>query len=311
MNRFFTLLLMIFSFEVCSAQNTSDIGKILLSIIVPDNTDFSENQQISINTKISQIITAEGMIAANNSNFSIIPRVSLQNTEVVEGGMRNINVVWLDLNLSIQENMTGLLFSSYSSTIKGSGVNQEKAISDAINKIDIKSKDFKKFITTAKDKIINYYKEKCSSIIAKSETFAKQNKYEESLALLMSVPEAVSECYSLAQKKSLQIYAKYQEKNCKEDIQKAKAMIANTDYEHALHVLMSIDSSTSCFKEAKSQISIIENKIKAEDTKKWNFMMQQYKDNVSLEKLRINAIKEIASSYYKAKSEKSNIYIIK
>lgn len=303
------ILIILFLYQIGFTQEISDIGKITLGISMPENSDFSERQESLFAAKLKQIITSEGMASYNYSNFSITPKAVIQNSEVVEGGMRNIHVVWLDIDLSIHENATGLLFSSHTFTTKGSGINNEKAISDAINKINAKSNDFKKFLTEGKNKIISYYKEKCTSIIKNSDMLTQRHQYEEAIASLMSIPDAVTECYTTAQKKSLQIYVKYQEKNCKENIQKAKAMIATKDYDDALQILMNIDSSTSCFNEAKTQIAVIENKIKVEDNKQWNFMLQQYKDAVSLEKHRINAVKEIASSYYKSKN--SNVYIVR
>ena len=88
-------------------------------------------------------------------------------------------------------------------------------------------------------------------------------------------------------------------------------MIASEKYEEALSVLMNIESSTSCFNEAKKQIAIIENKIKTEDNKQWDFLMQQYKDKILLEKHRIDAIKEIAATYYREKTTSNNVYIVK
>lgn len=302
----------IFLFQVLEAQNTSDVGKIILNVTPIESTNnISESQQSLLVTKLVQIITSEGMSSFAYGNFNIIPKISIQNTEIVESGMRNIDVVWLDLSLTIQENITGSVFSSYVSTLKGSGIGNERAIQDAINKVNSKSTELKSFISESKKKILKYYKEKCNSIIEKSESFAQRKQYEEAIALLMSIPDAVTDCYLIAQKKSLEIYTKYQEKNCKEQIQKAKALIASEKYEEALSVLMNIESSTSCFNEAKKQIAIIENKIKTEDNKQWDFLMQQYKDKILLEKHRIDAIKEIAATYYREKTTSNNVYIVK
>lgn len=296
-------------FQLLSAQTISDVGKITLSI-APIESDISEAQQSLLTKRIEQIITSEGISSFTYGNFTITPKVSLQNSEVIEGGMKNINVVWLDLSLIIQENTTGKIFSSYYSTLKGSAMGKDKAVIDAINKINNKSAELKKFISEGKKEIISYYKENCNSIIQKSEGFAQRKQYEEAIALLLSIPEELKECYSNAQKNALQIYNKYQEKNCKQQLQKVSALIANKNYEEALSILMNVDPSTSCYNEAKKQINIIENKIKAEDDKQWNFMMQQYKDKVSLEKYRINAIKEIAAAYYRQKAS-NNVYILR
>ena len=297
-------------FQLSSAQTISDIGKITLSIS-PIESDIPEVQQFLLAKKIAQIITSEGISSFAYGNFTITPKIFLENSEVVEGGMKNINVVWLSLSLTIEDNTTGKVFSSYSSTLKGSAMGKDKAITDAINKINNKSIELKKFISEGKKEIISYYKENCNSIIQKSEGFAQKKQYEEAIALLLSIPEEIVECYSNAQKNALQIYNKYQEKNCKQQLLEASALIANKNYKEALAILVNIESSTSCYNEAKKQIGVIENKIKAEDDKQWDFMIQQYKDKISLEKYRINAIKEIAAAYYREKTSNNNVYIVK
>ena len=55
-----------------------------------------------------------------------------------------------------------------------------------------------------------------------------------------------------------------------------------------------------------------ETKVKAEEKKQWDFQMKQYNDAVSLEKQRIETIKEIAVSYYKSQPTSVNYnYIVK
>ena len=42
-------------------------------------------------------------------------------------------------------------------------------------------------------------------------------------------------------------------------------------------------------------------KVDQEEKKQWDVIMKVYNDEVALEKLRINAVKEIAASYFKSK----------
>ncbi len=224
-------------FQLSSAQTISDIGKITLSIS-PIESDIPDVQQFLLAKKIVEIITSEGISSFAYGNFTITPKIFLENSEVVEGGMKNINVVWLSLSLTIEDNTTGKVFSSYSSTLKGSAMGKDKAITDAINKINNKSAELKKFISEGKKEIISYYKENCNSIIQKSEGFAQRKQYEEAIALLLSIPEEIVECYSNAQKNALQIYNKYQEKNCKQQLLEASALIANKNYKEALAILV-------------------------------------------------------------------------
>jgi hypothetical protein len=83
-------------------------------------------------------------------------------------------------------------------------------------------------------------------------------------------------------------------------IQQAKTTIIGNDYGGALNILADIDPSATCFKEAQTLAKSVEAKVDAEERKQWDFKMKQYNDAVSLEKQRIQAVKEIAVSYYKS-----------
>lgn len=74
-------------------------------------------------------------------------------------------------------------------------------------------------------------------------------------------------------------------------------------------ILANIDAAMPCYGESKKLFSSIEAKITNEDQKRWNYLMKLQNDAVSLEKHRINAIRNIASEYYK--SQKRDVYIIK
>jgi hypothetical protein len=53
----------------------------------------------------------------------------------------------------------------------------------------------------------------------------------------------------------------------------------------------------------------VESKITAEQSKLWEEKKQARKDNVELQKIRIDAVKEIVVSYYKSKQDNYNIIV--
>jgi hypothetical protein len=296
------------------AQSTDDIGKIALSVIMPENVDGLNVSQLSkLETKIAQIITASGLAATGyNNNFVIYPKFAINESNIVEGGMQNITVVTADLSLFIKQVNNDMLFSSISKSLKGSGSSKELAITNAILQIQTKDPEFKTFIEAGKTKIIQYYEVNCTDIIKKSDSYVKMQQYEQAFGLLMTVPDEVTSCYSQIQSKAIEIYKAYQTQKCAEQIQKAKASIATTDYNTALNILEEVDPSASCFNESQTLEKSIETKIAAEEKKQWDFKMKQNNDAVSLEEQRIAAIKEIAVSYYKSQPTTVNYnYIVK
>lgn len=298
---YFTVIILVVTFT-SFAQTTNDIGKIALSVVMPENVDGLDNSQISkLQTKISQIVTVSGLGASGyNNNFVIYPKFAIYESNIVEGGMQNITVITADLSLFIKQVDNNIIFSTINKPLKGSGSTKELAIANAISKISTNDPDFKTFIETGKLKIVSYYQTKCVDIIKKSDTYIKMQQYEQALGLLMSVPEEVSSCYDKIQDKAIEAYKAYQTQRCSELIQKARTTLAANDYAVALNILSDIDPSATCFNEAQIIAKSAEKKVDAEEKKQWDFQMKQYNDAVSLEKHRIQAIKEIAISYYKS-----------
>ena len=309
------IILFVFLFllsQIGNSQSSSEVGKISLSVIMPENVDGLDKSQLSkLETKIIQSITNLGIGATGyNNGFVIYPKFAIYENNVVEGGMQNITVVKSELSLFIKQIETNVIFSSISKVISGSGKGNLAAITNALSIIDINDEDIKAFIEKGKGKIIKYYERKCSDIISKSESLVKKQDYEQALGLLMSVPEEVS-CYNLVQDKSIEVYKAYQNQTCKTQIHNVKLHVINNDYTAALEILSLIDPSSICFKDAQSIMNKIENKIDTEQKRQLDLQMKVYNDQVALEKLRINAIKDIATAYYGNRPSLQYTYIIR
>ncbi len=284
------------------AQSASEIGKIALSVIIPENVDGLDVSQLSkMQTKITHIISSTGLAAIGyNNNFVIYPKFAIYDTAVVEGGMQNIIVVTCDLSLTIKQVDNNLVFSSVSKTLKGSGSSKKAALTNAISKIATNDEEIYIFINNGKQKILAYYESKCDDIISKSESLVKMQDYAQALSLIMAVPEEV-ECFKNIQQKSVEIYKAYQNQRCNVQLQSARTHLASSDFNGALRILSEIDPSTVCFNESQSLINIASSKVNDKEKKEWELKMKVYDDNVSLEKHRIDAIKDIASTYYRTK----------
>ena len=110
-------------------QAEGDLGKIALSIMMPDNeNEFDAGLLAKLESKIIQIVSAQGLAAvAYDHNFIIYPRLSLSEEDKVEGGMQSISVVSADLGLFIKQVEGNLIFSSLSVKLKGSGRDRQSA----------------------------------------------------------------------------------------------------------------------------------------------------------------------------------------
>lgn len=301
MSKFLAFIIALTWHDLSMSQSQNDIGKMALSIIMPENVDYLDEQQLSkLETKISQIVTMNGLAASGyNNNFVIYPKLAVYENNIVESGMQNITVMSVELSLFIKQVENNLIFSTITKSLKGSGNSKQMALTNAISKIPTNDLEYKTFIENGKLKILHYYELKCTDILKKSEAYVKLKQYDQALGLLLTVPEEVSSCYSKVQEKSIEAYIAYQTQKCAETMQSAKTTIASNNYVGALKILSEIDPSASCFKEAQKLINLAAAKIDAEEKKQWEFKMKQYKDLISLNRQRIEAAKEIAIAYYK------------
>lgn len=305
-------MLLFLCFSFAKAQNTEDVGKIALSVVMPENIDGLNKSQLSkLEAKIMQITSKAGLSSSGfNQTFVIYPKFAIYSTDVVEGGMQNITVVTAELSLYIKQVSNNMLFSSVSKNLKGSGKNKELAITNAIQQIPTTDKAISTFIAEGKQKIIDYYEANCDNIIRKADGFIQMQQYDQALGLLMSIPEEIQSCHDKVIEKSITTFKAYQNQLCSEKIQQVKAKSAGQDYDGALEILASIDPSAKCYNESQMLMKSIEAKVSVEVKKQWDFQMKQYNDAVALEKQRINAIKEMAVEYYKSQKHEVNYNVL-
>ncbi len=142
-----------------SAQTSEDIGKIALSVRIVENIDRLDAGQLSkLQSKITQIVTKSGLAASGyNQNFIIYPKFAIYDVDIAETGLKNIYITTTELSLYIKQVNSGVVYASVSKTLKGSGDNERKAITNAISNISASDKVFQQFIREGKEIIIAYY----------------------------------------------------------------------------------------------------------------------------------------------------------
>jgi len=291
------------------AQSIDDIGKIALSVIMPENVETLNASQISkLESKVTQICTKAGLSASGyDQTFVIYPKFDIYETNVVEGGMQNITVIKCELSLYIKQVSNNVLFSSVVRDLKGSGKTKELAITNAISQIPISDKGLLDFIAEGKNKIIGYYEANCNDIIKKAESYNQSKKYEDAIATILQIPEEITSCYDQVLDKVSKYYTDYQKQICSNLILASEAKLATKDYVGALDHLCDMDPKANCYSEAVKIIKRIENQIadaerrawelrvqkyndaKAREERNWNFKMQQYSDDKAREQRNFKA----------------------
>jgi hypothetical protein len=255
------LFVLFLSFVLCFAQETGDIGKIALSIIIPDNIqELNATQKQRLEAKITQITAAAGLAASGyDQSFVIYPKFAVNSADVVETGMQDLHKITAEISFYIKQAATNMVFASTSKQVVGTGKTRSDALSNAISKLPNKDAELTKFIEEGKGKIISYYESKCGDIISKANALVKRQEYEEAIYELLAVPEECSSCYAKVSVKAVEAFNAYQDKMCDEQMQNAKTKFAAKDYNAALDILAEINPGASCFSKSQDMIMLIIN----------------------------------------------------
>lgn len=306
MKNYLIIILVMALFGQVKAQNKvneDEANQITLSVILPDNSEYLSRRALSkIESKIQHIVSRYGISGQGYTNdFLIYPKFEIYDESMIEAGMQNIHTVEAEFNLFIKQYRNNKVFASYSKTVHGSGYTKEKAIINAIQKISVSDPKLKKFIEEGKRKILAYYNNNCGQFEADAKTAIKMKRFNKAIAILSTIPREAKQCYARIQNLSVQAYNAYQKQHCKEQIQAAKADLANNDYSRALYDLKYVDPLSPCGPEAKLLINKAAAKVDARERKEWNFMLKRYNDRLMMEKYRLNIAKEIAKAYYNSK----------
>ncbi|MDR1199771.1 MAG: hypothetical protein LBK94_12310 [Prevotellaceae bacterium] len=288
------------------SQDTNDLGKILLNVYTPDNIpDLSTSETAKLDTKIKQILSYNDIgYSFSLNSFVIYPVFEIYDVKQVEGGMKNLVIVTADITLFVKQIINDNVISSISTTLKGSGFSKKEAITNLLSNINTKDSKYKDFINESKNRILQLYANYCPVFISKSEELKSKQQYADALYLLATIPEELP-CYAEIRKKTLDIYKLYQDIECKQQIQKAKSHMAIFQYAQAAYILASIDPYSQCHKDAETLIFQLKDKLELKEQQALDIALEGYRSSVDLEKKRIDAVKEVARSYYSSNADKT------
>ena len=97
----------------------------------------------------------------------------------------------------------------------------------------------------------------------------------------------------------VQYYKNYSNAVCEKNMMVANGYFSEQNFSKTLEVLRTINPESKCKNNALSLMKKIESKIATKEKQLYDLTIKAYNDEVELEKLRINSIKEIAMAYSK------------
>lgn len=282
-----------------NAQNLSEKDKMALAIWIPDGTEnLTPAAKSVLQNKLTNIATENGIVGS--SEFQRF--VMAANVNVISKNITSTAPVMqaytLSVDLYIGDGIDGKAFSSYSITVKGVGENETKAYIAALKNIQIDNPTIQSFIGKGKSKIVAYYNTQCDFIITKAKTLANQNKFDEALWYLTTIPDECSDCWKKAMDAASLIFKQKINVECKQKLNEANNIWnAAQNWEAAQEagrILSSIDPNADCVDEIKTLANKIEKRIKEVDNREWNF---RYDYEIGLKRDLIKAYQEVGVAW--------------
>ncbi|MBV6484861.1 MAG: hypothetical protein KFKLKKLM_01379 [Flavobacteriales bacterium] len=295
---FVSALALFLGTSVNAQDKKDDLGRVAITAWVPDQIEgMPTTARQSLANKLTQIINKNGVAASSfNSRFILTANIIVA-TKDLTATAPPMQAYTLDVNLYIGDGLDGTLFASTSIQVKGVGQNETKAYMQALNNIKPENPELAAFVQKGKEKIVEYYNSKCDFLIKEANTLASQNKYEEAIFLLTSVPDACAQCYDKAIAAIGPMYQKMIDRDCKLKLAEASNIwSANQSMDAADQagaILSSIEPQSSCYGEVKALNAKIAARVKEIDAREWKYILKDQEQKSEM----IKAYRDVGVAY--------------
>jgi hypothetical protein len=301
----FILIASSFLLNAKAQTKLDDFGRICLQAYLPDQLTLPTEAKNSLLTKLNQIITNNGLASGNsNTRFILTANINMGAKDIIAGPPQMI-AQNMDITLFIGDAVTNTVFSNVTISVKGVGINENKAFIEAFKTINVKNRDFISFLEEGKNKIINYYATNCDFILKDAQTLVKQQQYDQVIYNLSLVPDVCKDCYFKCLDTLSVVYQTKIDAEGRVKLNEAKmywaANQSSQGAEKVGDILSSINPMASCQKEISSFVKALDAKLKADEKARWLFKMKQYEDKIAMQKenMRIAEAKGIRDDAYR------------
>lgn len=268
-------------FSLAAYPKTS---RIAINIYVPENASLSKESRDYLSDKVSRLLSDNDVLGKNYSDrFYITAKVHVVDKHI-PGGMPQRISQKLEITYKIGDAVDNIVYSTYSTTYTGIGTNETKSQINAFSQI--KSNDaYSSFIEEAKNRIAEFYSERCGSIIQEAEIGARNKEYDKAIYKLSLVPYGV-DCYDDALALMQKIYTEKMEyENLSLLSQAQQSWNSNPTKEgakKAVGYLSRMKPSQGNREKVQQLLDSMNAKLQKDEEKEWEFMLKQYEHEQEL-----------------------------
>ncbi len=273
-----------------------------ISVAMPQDCNLENEAKLMLKNKLQNIISYQGVAGTECGALIITPEVNIIRSNIIHGGMRQINSVELCITFTVRNIITNTVFNSIQTTLSGEGYSMIEANRSAINKIETSSPFYQKFIDSTGKRILDYYETNTSAIIEKANTLASQQLFDKAFALLATYPENLPSYNKVANTIS-SIFKKYQTQQCSQLLLSAQAAFSRKDYELATELVSLIDAQSDCVSDAQELLKSITQNLDKQYDDLLKLEAEKMQSHERIELAKTKAISDIASAYIRNQTE--------
>lgn len=287
MKKIIILFSVLFSVNVAFAQ-TEETGLIAIKALQPAGQNVPEEARSLLESKMQKLILARGMAENNVSDrFVMTAKVTVLQKDVTPTTPAKISQK-LEITFFVVDAIDKVIFSSSSLTVAGIGDNETKAFLQAFQRINTNNPQLQSFVDVAKQRIADYYTQKCETILKEAAVLENNQEYDAAIAKLVAVPKSCAACYAKSSDAAIAVYNKKINTEGKQLIQQAKsAWIVSQDSTGAANAftfLTQINPQASCTDDAETLWLEISEKLNQQREEKKQFEKQQFEENQQFQK---------------------------
>ncbi len=305
MDKHFKLWFLCFCFPLMLFSQERNIA---ITPLLPAEVDIPESLRPMLQQKLLQIATTNGY-GSESDDFILTANVMVLEKTAVPTVPPQINLT-LEVSLYVINRLEKVIVAEKSVQIGGIDKTENSAYTQALKQLNPRKPEIRSFMTSAREKIVEYYTEKLPALLSKAQSLADMGDTDEALAVLSTIPEVVPD-YPLVAELMSEFYLKSLDTQCAGILREAQGKLAVKNYEDALDLLVAVDPLSNHFQEAGQMIDSIRSVISAEEARQYEMEWQLYQQQLELaEKARADEVMlrkmQLEASYKYADQEKEH-----
>ncbi|WP_194285679.1 hypothetical protein [Sphingobacteruim zhuxiongii] len=241
----------------------------------------------------------EGYFSKNVTRFLVIINPNKLDVQT----LADKQVIKFNLQFEIYDLLADQIFHSFSTILGGVGKTEAQAFAVAVDRLNLANKNYDVEFKAAIKKINDYYAQNCSQILTRAESLLNAGEYTQAFAQIDLIPNIQDGgCIDRYNSIFARLWKIYNTHYCENQISKANLIWSTNPTiegaQEAGRFLQGIDLNGNC-KDSFQQLAtgIREKLINDQfDEKEWRRMVLS--GIVEIEKNKLEAIRDITSSYY-------------